>query len=281
MNLLKKLKETSLSVVPLIIIVVILQFTIAPVGWSNVGRFAFGGFLIIIGLSLFLLGTDIGIIPVGRSIGSALINKRNLPLLLGVTFIIGLFITLAEPQVQVLARQVELLAPHISRSALTFSIALGVGLFVAVSFLRLILKLSYKWTMVVLYLLLTLLAIFADNFFLGIAFDAGGATTGPLTVPFILALGIGVAGVRKSETSEEDSFGFVGVSAIGPVAAVLVMGIVSRLSGNDPAASVVEGQVDAVYKFSQVFVETLLEVLQAIGPLALILIIFQLTILRL
>lgn len=280
MNLLKKLKETSLSVVPLIIIVVILQFTIAPVGWSNVGRFAFGGFLIIIGLSLFLLGTDIGIIPVGRSIGSALINKRNLPLLLGVTFIIGLFITLAEPQVQVLARQVELLAPHISRSALTFSIALGVGLFVAVSFLRLILKLSYKWTMVVLYLLLTLLAIFADNFFLGIAFDAGGATTGPLTVPFILALGIGVAGVRKSETSEEDSFGFVGVSAIGPVAAVLVMGIVSRLSGNDPAASVVEGQVDAVYKFSQVFVETLLEVLQAIGPLALILIIFQLTILR-
>jgi len=280
LNLLRKLRETSFSVIPLILIVILLNLTIAGVGWPSVGRFALGGLLIIVGLSFFLLGTDIGIIPVGRSIGSELINKRNLFILLGVSFIIGLFITMAEPQVQVLARQVELLAPHIPRNLLTFAIAIGVGLFVAVAFWRLIFNISYKWTMVVLYVMLTVLALLADNFFLGIAFDAGGATTGPLTVPFILALGIGVAGVRKSESSEEDSFGFVGIGAIGPVAAVLVLGIVSRFSGKDPSVLVTESHTVATYKFSAIFLETALEVLQALGPLALLLIIFQLTLLK-
>ncbi len=280
MNLLRKFKETSLSVIPIILIVIILQFTIAPVGWNAVGRFAFGGLLIIIGLSLFLLGTDIGIIPVGQRVGSALMHKRNLPLLLGISFIIGLFITMAEPQVHVLARQVELLAPHISRTVLTVSIALGIGLFVAIAFARLILGLSYRWTVIVLYIFLAVLAILADNFFLGIAFDAGGATTGPLTVPFILALGIGVAGVRKSDTSEQDSFGYVGIAAIGPVAAVLGMGIISRFSGATPADAVVASQATIVPSFVQILVETLVDVVQALSPLALLLIVFQLTLLH-
>ncbi|MFA7019757.1 MAG: DUF1538 family protein, partial [Sphaerochaetaceae bacterium] len=280
MKLLRKLRETSLSVIPIILIVIILQLTIAPVGWNNIGRFAFGGLLIIIGLSLFLLGTDIGIIPVGQRIGSALMHKRNLPLLLGVSFIIGLFITMAEPQVHVLARQVELLAPHISRTILTVSIALGIGIFVAIAFGRLILGLSYRWTLIVLYAIVTILAIITDKFFLGIAFDAGGATTGPLTVPFILALGIGVAGVRKSDTSEEDSFGYVGIAAIGPVSAVLLMGIISRLSGGTPDGAIVSQEATVIPSFTHILVETLGEVVQALSPLALLLIIFQLTLLH-
>lgn len=280
MKLLRKLRETSLSVIPIILIVIILQLTIAPVGWNNIGRFAFGGLLIIIGLSLLLLGTDIGIIPVGQRIGSALMHKRNLPLLLGVSFIIGLFITMAEPQVHVLARQVELLAPHISRTILTVSIALGIGIFVAIAFGRLILGLSYRWTLIVLYAIVTILAIITDKFFLGIAFDAGGATTGPLTVPFILALGIGVAGVRKSDTSEEDSFGYVGIAAIGPVSAVLLMGIISRLSGGTPDGAIVSQEATVIPSFTHILVETLGEVVQALSPLALLLIIFQLTLLH-
>lgn len=279
MNLLLKFKETSLSVIPIIVIVILLQLTIAPVGWDEVARFAFGGLLIIIGLSLFLLGTDIGIIPVGQRIGSALMNKRNLPLLVGVSFIIGLFITMAEPQVHVLARQVELLAPHISRTILTFSIALGIGLFVALAFARLILSISYRTTLIVLYIFLAILALLADNFFLGIAFDAGGATTGPLTVPFILALGIGVAGVRKSDTSEQDSFGYVGIAAIGPVAAVLVMGIISRFLGESPASTVSVSEAAVIPSFTHILIETLVDVVQALTPLALLLVIFQFTLL--
>lgn len=280
MNLLRKLRETSLSVLPIIAIVVVLQLTIAPIGWDDVMRFSFGGFLIIIGLSLFLLGTDIGIIPVGQRIGSALMQKRNLPLLMGVSFIIGLFITMAEPQVHVLARQVELLAPHISRTILTLSIALGIGLFVAIAFARLILSFSYRLTLIVLYILLAILALLADNFFLGIAFDAGGATTGPLTVPFILALGIGVAGVRKSSTSEQDSFGYVGIAAIGPVAAVLVMGIMSRFLGGSPGTTVAGNEVSVIPSFTHILVETVVDVFQALTPLALLLVVFQFTLIH-
>ncbi|NCB27901.1 MAG: DUF1538 domain-containing protein, partial [Bacteroidia bacterium] len=197
MNLVRKFRETALSVLPIVLIVIILQLTVAPIGWRAVGTFSLGAVAIIVGLSLFLLGTDIGIIPVGQRAGSALMKKRNLPLLLGVGFVIGLIITIAEPQVQVLAQQVSQLAPHIAKTPLVLAISLGVGLFVAISFARIVFNIGYRWTILAFYFLVALLAYNVDTFFLGIAFDAGGATTGPMTVPLILALGVGVAAVRK------------------------------------------------------------------------------------
>lgn len=279
MNLLKKFRETTFSVVPLLLIVIILQLTVAPIGWAAVGSFALGSIFIIVGLSLFLLGTDIGIIPVGQRTGAALMNRRSLPLLLIVGFVIGLVITIAEPQVQVLAGQVISLAPHVNRTFLIIAIALGVGLFVSVAFARIIFSVSYRYLILGGYVVIAVMAILVDTFFLGIAFDAGGATTGPMTVPFILALGVGVAGVRKSKNSEQDSFGLVGIASIGPIMAVLIMGLSSGAAGAS-ASDVPTASTAATPGLLDVFSSSLLEVLQALGPLAVLFIIFQVTLLH-
>jgi hypothetical protein len=279
-NLLRKFRETALSVIPIVVIVVILNLTIAPVGWLAVGQFALGAISIIVGLSLFLLGTDIGIVPVGQRTGAALMQRRNLPLLLASGFVIGLIITIAEPQVQVLAQQVALLAPYVSRNLLVLAISLGVGLFVSIAFARIVLAISYRWVLIVFYAVVAILSLLVDSFFLGIAFDAGGATTGPMTVPFILALGVGVAAVRKSGSSEQDSFGLVGIASIGPISAVLVMGLIGKSSvGGAPVGTAVEGATSSMTLGSLIGSSTL-EVLQALGPLALLFILFQFTLLH-
>jgi hypothetical protein len=242
-----------------------------------VGTFILGAIAIILGLSLFLLGTDIGIIPVGQRTGSALTNRRSLPLLLMVGFVIGLIITIAEPQVQVLAQQVTTYIPSLNRTHLVLAISLGVGLFVSIAFARIVLAVSYRWVIVIFYLIVTLLALFSDTFFLGIAFDAGGATTGPMTVPFILALGVGVAGVRKSKQSEQDSFGLVGIASIGPISAVLLMGIMT--SGDTLGPTLVES-VATHLSFGELVVTSTREVSQALGPLAALFLLFQFTLLH-
>ncbi len=277
MNLIRKFRETASSVIPIVLLVIVLQLTIAPIGWRSIGSFILGAVAIIVGLSLFLLGTDIGIIPVGQRTGSALMNRRSLPLLLVVGFIIGLIITIAEPQVQVLAQQVTTYIPSVNRMHLVLAISLGVGIFVSLAFARIVLTISYRWIIIVFYGIVTILALFTDPFFLGIAFDAGGATTGPMTVPFILALGVGVAGVRKSKKSEQDSFGLVGIASIGPISAVLLMGIIA--SGNDPAPAAAE-MTAASLSFGELFSASVNEVVQALGPLAALFIIFQFTLLH-
>ena len=232
MNLLVKLKETSITVVPILLIVLLIDLTVAPIGWALIGRFFVAGLLIIIGLSVFLLGTDIGILPVGQIAGSALVHRRSLPLMLAAGFLIGFLITIAEPDVQVLAGQVARVDPSVSRTLLLVAIALGVGFFVAVGFWRIILQVSYRWLLAGFYLVVFLLASLTDPGYLGISFDSGGVTTGPMTVPFIMALGVGVAAVRGGRNAENDSFGMVGLASIGPIMAVLIMGVVNK--GNRP-----------------------------------------------
>ncbi|HOV62758.1 MAG TPA: DUF1538 domain-containing protein [Spirochaetia bacterium] len=282
MNLLAKLKETSTSVIPILVIVLILKLTVAPIGWTLLAQFFIGGVLIIIGLSVFLLGTDIGILPVGQKVGSALVYKRNFTLMLIVGFLVGFLITIAEPDVQVLARQVATVDASISKFLLVVMIGLGVGLFVAIGFGRIILQISYRWMLVLFYIVVFVLAFFTDSAYLSIAFDAGGVTTGPMTVPFILSLGIGVASVRKSKSTEDDSFGMVGLASIGPIMAVLLMGILTRDATGSSATvmnSAAEG-MSIAKAFINLIPETIVEVVQALGPLALIFIIFQITLLH-
>ncbi|NCC63746.1 MAG: DUF1538 domain-containing protein, partial [Spirochaetia bacterium] len=276
MSLVKKLKETTISIVPLILIVIVLNLTIASVGWGAVGLFVLGSIAIIVGLSLFLLGNEIGIYPNGNRIGSGLMKKKNLKFLLLNGFLIGLVITIAEPQVQVLAQQVTNHSQSISRMTLVVSISLGVGLFVAISFARIIFSISYRWLLIGFYALIMILSLFVDQFFLGIAYDAGGATTGPMTVPFILALGVGLAGVRKTSHSEEDSFGLVGIASIGPVLAVLVMALVAK---GAPVA--MAGDESIQYTIVQLFESSSLEVLQALGPLVVLLGMYHVALLHL
>ena len=281
MNLISKFKETGISVIPILLIVLVLNFTIAPIGWSLVAQFLIGGVLIIFGLSVFLLGTDLGILPVGQKTGAMLVNKRSLGLMLAVGFIVGFFITVAEPDVRVLAIQAARVDPSISQTALVMMIGLGVGLFVAVGFGRTILGLPYRYLLVGFYLIVFALAYFTDPIYLGVGFDAGGATTGPMTVPFIMALGVGVSAVRKGKDSEEDSFGMVGLASIGPIIAVLIMGILNKGSAGTPA-SVAENadKLGIAQTFVHLVPETVQDVAKALGPLALMFLIFQVALLH-
>jgi hypothetical protein len=280
-NLLEKLKETSISVIPVMLLVLVFYPTVAPIGRDLLLQFMAGGFLIIIGLSIFLLGTDVGILPMGHSIGAALVHRRNVPLILATGFFIGFFITIAEPDVRVLASQIAWVAPSISQPLLLVTIALGVGFFVSVGLGRMLLRIPYYFLLIGFYLVVFALAYFSAPRYLSIAFDAGGATTGPMTVPFIIALGVGVAAVRGTKEAESDSFGLVGLASIGPILAVLSMGVMDR--GGDAGVSAAgamgtsEGLAAA---FTSILFETGHEAFIALTPIAAILVVFQLVLLH-
>ena len=158
--------------------------------------------------------------PIGNQIGTALTRTKNLPLILAVSFLLGFAITIAEPDLQVLAQTV----PHISNTVLLITVGAGVGFFMSVCMLRILTGMRLRLLLIFFYAIIFLLAFFADKNFLGIAFDSGGVTTGPMTVPFILALGLGVSNVRSDKNAEADSFGLVALCSIGPVLAVLILG---------------------------------------------------------
>ncbi len=281
MNLLAKFKETSISVIPILLIVLVLYLTLAPIGIPLLASFLVGGILIIIGLSLFLLGTEIGLIPIGQRVGSALVRRRSLSLILIAGFFIGFLVTVAEPQVQILAHQVTSVDASISPFLLVLMIALGVGLFVAIGTGRILLRIPLKLILTIFYLIVFALAFLSEDTFVGIAFDAGGATTGPMTVPFIMALGLGVSAVRKTESSSDESFGLVGVASIGPILAVLMMGFFFHGSSaviDSSAQPSTDLSLGATYW--HLVPSTLREVSIALGPLVLLFILFQLFLLR-
>ena len=228
MNILAKMKETAVSVLPVMVIVLFLGFTFVPLDKYLLARFVVGGLFLILGLTIFLLGVDLGIQPMGERCGAELTKKRSLTLLLIVAFIIGFIVTAAEPDIQVFGDQVRGIFPFVNKLSITFVIACGVGLFIMLGLLQTVLNLSLKWTFFISYTSLFLISFFAPESFIGIAFDSGGATTGPMTVPFIMALGLGVSSVRDDD---DNSFGLTGVCSIGPVMAVLIYAIIMKTRG--------------------------------------------------
>lgn len=276
MSLVHKIKETAVSVVPVMILVFILHFTCAPLLPATFLHFIIGGILTILGLSLFLLGADIGIIPIGEKGGAALTSKKNLPLLLSVSFAIGFIITFAEPDVQVLAQQVQSINPSVNALLLVSMISIGVGFFVSLGLMRTVLQIPIKLFYLIFYILLFAAAFFTPPDFLSIAFDAGGATTGPMTVPFILALGMGVAAVHGGKNKHTYSFGLTGLVSIGPIIAVVLLGI---FMGKPNSGSVL--QTAAVnHDLSHIIPEVFSEVVKALLPLAGLFILFQLFLIK-
>ncbi len=236
MILFDKLKEAAISVIPVMLVVWLLHLSVAPLG-ENLGRFLIGGVLLIFGLAIFLLGAELGIVPIGQRAGSALTQKRSLTLLLTAGFAIGFLITIAEPDVHVLAQQVASVDPSIRPIPLIGMIAIGVGLFVSIALARIIFQISLPLLLVFFYAIVFACAIFTAPAFLGISFDAGGATTGPMTVPFIMALGIGIASVRAR--GQNDSFGLIGIASIGPILSIVILGLFEKggeISGSDESA---------------------------------------------
>lgn len=285
MSILNKLKENIFAVLPVTLMVVILHFLVAPIDTLALQRFILGGVVIIIGLSIFLLGVDLTIQPVGQALGSSLVRRRNLFLLIGVGFIVGFLINVAEPNLHVLAGQVDMVTGGLLPASLILLVAaLGIGIMIAMGLLRTVLQWSIKNFLLIMYLVIFIMCLIAPTDFIGIAFDASGAATGSITVPFILALGLGVASVHGGKEGEEDSFGLTAAACGGPIIAVLLMAIVMGLDGIEPV-DMSEGYaaVDTTIlgPFFQQVPILAKEILQAIAPVFVITIVAQVTLMKL
>ncbi len=234
-SLSKKLKESVLSVLPITVLVIIVALSIGGVDGGIIGLFAVGAVLLILGMGLFTLGADVAMMPMGSAVGSTLSKSKKIWLIVLVCFVMGMLITIAEPDLQVLAGQLK--SGEGVNTTLIIAVAVGVGAFLVLAALRTLFRIRLRYLLTGFYLLLFVLAAFVPDDFLAIAFDSGGVTTGPVTVPFLMSLGLGLAAVRGGQSSEEDSFGMVALCSIGPVLAVLILGLTGTA---DVSASVEE-----------------------------------------
>ena len=216
-----KVREAAASILPIVAIVVLLSLSILPMPAGIMLSFLVGAVLTIVGIGFFSLGAELAMTPIGSKIGTSITRTRKLPLILAVTFALGLAVTIAEPDLQVLASTV----PHIDKTVLLITVGVGVGFFLAVCMLRIIFGIKLRWILLVAYGVVFVLAFLSPVGFLSVAFDSGGVTTGPMTVPFILALGVGIANTRSDKNAEADSFGLVALCSIGPILAVLLLGL--------------------------------------------------------
>lgn len=275
MGLLKKLKEVSLSVGPMVALIALLHFFVAPLPEGNLLDFAIGGVFIIVGLSVFLTGIEIGLIPIGERIGSDTTSSKNLWLVLFTGMIVGVVIILAEPSIAVLADQVAMVNPAISTTSLVTMIALGFGFYMMIAMARVVLRIPLKWIYAVSYGVLFILFAFSSPIMMSIAFDSGGASTGPLSVPFVMAVGLGVARVQQKQ-KDSDNFGFVSLVLIGPT---LAIGILSLFSG--PASEVAgELVVRQSGDFLSLIVPSMLQVVRSLGPLIMLCLIYQVLLIK-
>lgn len=225
-NILDKLKESSLSVLPVAAIVIILFFTpLLQLSVTEIVVFVISAIFLIIGIALFNVGAEMAMSPMGEQIGSSLIRSKKIKLALAIIFVMGLLITIAEPDLSVLATQVK---EAINNVALIVMVGVGVAVFLVVAILKIILKIDLSYILMFLYMVMfgfACLAMVSPNGakFIALAFDSGGVTTGPITVPFIMALGLGVAQTVGGRNSKENSFGLVALSSVGPILVVLIL----------------------------------------------------------
>jgi len=229
-NLLAKLKESCFAVLPIAAIVMLFGLTMAKFDTAMTARFLIGSVFVIIGMSLFSLGADVAMLPMGSSIGANLTKTKKLWVILVTVFILGVLITIAEPDLLVLGVQ---LSKAVSEYVLIVSVGVGVGLLLIVAVLRLYFNISLRLILFISYGIVFTLAIVLQSIgrgaFVPLSFDSGGVTTGPMTVPFILALGVGVASL-KGGSNADDSFGFIGIASVGPIIAVMVLGFFADMS---------------------------------------------------
>lgn len=271
----EKIKESLSSVLPITVIVLLLSITLVPLEVGTLTLFLMGALLLIVGMGLFQLGAEMSMTPLGQGVGGRLSKgKKILPVVL-ICFVIGAIITIAEPDLQVLANQVA----SIPNQVLIWTVAVGVGLFLVVAVLRIQFHISLSNLLAVCYILLFILSFFSPDSFTSVAFDSGGVTTGPMTVPFIMALGVGLSASRSDPDGAEDSFGLVALCSVGPIMMVLLLGIFYNPSDAAYTATVVpeiNTTVDVVRQFVIAFPHYAKEVITSILPMVGVLLVFQL-----
>ena len=278
--LLEKLKEAAASVLPISLIVMAICFILVPVDTGLMLSFVLATAMLILGMGLFTLGAEMSMTRIGNYMGSKLTKSRKLPLILFVSFALGVAITVAEPDLQVLAANV----PDIDSAALILTVSVGVGFFLMLCMVRILFSISLRTMLIVFYAFVFAAAFLSDESILSVAFDSGGVTTGPMTVPFIMALGVGVASIRSDENAKADSFGLVGLCSIGPILSVLLLGAIYQ---SQPSASEVASAAGIVTTvelgrgYLRALPDYLWEVTVALLPIFVFFLIFQVVSLRL
>ena len=231
----EKLQESLAAVLPILAIVLILSFTIAPLPTSVLMAFLFGAVLLVVGMMFFSLGAELAMSPMGERVGACITKTRRVGIMLTLGFLLGFLITISEPDLQVLANQVQ----AVPNMVLIVTVAVGVGLFLCFAMLRMLLSVPLNTMLVGFYIVVFVLAMFVPKDFLAVAFDSGGVTTGPMTVPFIMAMGVGVSAIRSDKHSANDSFGLVALCSIGPILAVLILSLIFQPDGGSYTAVVI------------------------------------------
>ncbi len=276
----EKMREGVAAVLPIALLVLALSFTIAPIPNDLMLAFVIGTVMLIVGMGLFTYGAEASMTPMGNYIGARLTKSRNLFLILTVSFLLGIIITIAEPDLQVLAGNV----PHIDTTVLVLVVSLGVGFFLMLCMLRILLGVQLRWLLLVFYGVVFVLAGLSAPNFISVAFDSGGVTTGPMTVPFIMALGIGVASIRSDKNAQSDSFGLVALCSVGPILAVLILGFIYSGESGAMTAGSAESYLHTVElggAYLHAIPEYMKEVAVALAPIVVFFLIFQLLFLRL
>ena len=276
----EKLKEAAASVLPVSAIVAVLCLVLVPVDVGLMLSFLFGSALLILGMGMFTLGAEVSMTRIGNLIGARMTKSKKLWFILVVSLLLGIAITMAEPDLQVLAANV----PALDKTALILTVSVGVGLFLVLCMVRILFRISLRRLLIICYALVFLGAFLSERGMLSVAFDSGGVTTGPMTVPFIMALGVGVASIRSDENAKSDSFGLVALCSIGPVLAVMLLGIIYRpdtAAGAEIAVSQIETSVQLGADYLHALPHYLAEIAMALLPIFVFFLLFQAFALRL
>ena len=276
----EKLREALASVLPIIFIVLVLCFLLVPVSSGVLLSFLAGGALLVLGMMFFTLGAELSISPMGEMVGTQMTRSRKLWVMVLLALVLGFIITVSEPDLQVLAG----LVPAIPNLVLIAAVALGVAVFLVLALLRMLFGIPLPRLLIGFYALAFLLALFVPKDFLCVAFDSGGVTTGPMTVPFIMAMGVGISAIRNDRHAANDSFGLIALCSIGPVIAVLILGAVYGSSDSGYVLAMPENVADSrsLWALFQNGLPTYLgEIAVALLPIAVFFGFFQVLVLRL
>lgn len=270
----EKISESLTAVLPITGIVLMLSVFLIPMELGSVVMFLTGALMLIVGMGFFQLGAEMAMTPIGEGVGVQISKMQKLLTVLLTGFLMGVIITVSEPDLQVLAGQV----PSVPNEVLILTVALGVGFFLALAIVRIRYKISLSMLLIVCYLVLILVSMFVPKEFLAVAFDSGGVTTGPMTVPFIMAMGVGLASMRSDKNAANDSFGLVALSSVGPILAVLILGCFFKPT--EAAYSLTDvATVVTTQDVARVFVQGLplyaKEVLISLVPILWVFLIFQ------
>ena len=276
----EKFIEALKAVLPIVAIVLILGFTIAPVTPSVLLCFLVGTVMVMAGMMFFTLGAEMSMTPMGEKVGACMTKSKKIVFIVIMSFVLGVIITISEPDLQVLASQV----PSVPNMTLILSVAAGVGVFLAIALIRMLIGIALPPLLAFFYIIVFILMAFVPESFRAVAFDSGGVTTGPMTVPFIMALGIGIASIRNDKHAADDSFGLVALCSIGPVLAVMTLGMIYRPAESSYSAAVVPEVADSVelwHLFGSGMPSYIKEIAISMLPIIIVFGIFQLVSLKL